>query len=123
MLRLSSLFSTSISPSTLLMSSGRREWSNGGGGSGSGKRQREFSQNDGTQKKRAEYDQRRDQDAGRVRSEVRGRDNGLDRKTLNIDPAAALNGVSQKELQSRCVIADCAVMLPRLTSLCLIARG
>lgn len=110
MLRLSSLFSTSISPSTLLMSSGRRGWSTGGSGSGSGKRQREYSQNDGTQKRRAEYEERQEHDAGRVRSEVRGRDNGLDRKTLNIDPAAELNGVSQQDSQSRCVSADRALV-------------
>jgi hypothetical protein len=88
--------------------SGRREWSNGGAGGASGKRWREGDEAGGGQKRRAEYDQRGGQLAAgaRVRSEVRGRDDDLDRKNLNIESAAVVNRVGEREAQSRCVFEE-----------------
>lgn len=88
--------------------SGRRENANGAGGGGEGssssmKRQREWDVKDGIPKRMAVYDERLNREVARVRSEVRGRDNGLDRKTLNIDPAAAVNSIVHDGSQSRCV--------------------
>lgn len=87
--------------------SGRRDWSNGVAGGSSSKRQREEDGAVGGQKRRVEYEERGVQLAAgaRVRSEVRGRDDGSDRKNLNIESAAVVNRLQESDAQSKCVCA------------------
>lgn len=73
--------------------SSHQGWSNGSGS----KRSREEDYDRSGHRRRTAYpnrgdDQRRWEDESRVRSEVRGRDYGFDRKNLNIDSTAASNG-------------------------------